>query len=54
MSKPVVLVVVVVVARQETALTWWHLEALKHADGLIEDVLQAADINNDGKISFDG
>ena len=29
-------------------------QALKNADSLIEDVLEFADMNNDGKISYEG
>jgi solute carrier family 25 phosphate transporter 23/24/25/41 len=35
-------------------LTKVPIAALKNADGLIEDVLQAADINNSGRIEYDG
>lgn len=31
-----------------------HVTALKDADNLISDILAAADIDRDGKISFDG
>jgi len=31
-----------------------HVTALKDADNLIGDILTAADIDRDGKISFDG
>jgi solute carrier family 25 phosphate transporter 23/24/25/41 len=30
------------------------IAALKNADDLIEDVLHAADINNSGRIEYDG
>lgn len=35
-------------------LTHVSIAALKNADGLIEDVLEAVDINNSGRIEYDG
>lgn len=31
-----------------------RIAALKNADNLVKDILYAADINQDGKISYDG
>ena len=41
-------------ANADTPLTWLSIAALKNADDLIEDVLHAADINNSGRIEYDG
>jgi solute carrier family 25 phosphate transporter 23/24/25/41 len=41
-------------ALTDRPLTEVSIVALKNADDLIEDVLQAADINNSGRIEYDG
>jgi hypothetical protein len=40
------------VATDKVAAKWFA--ALKNADNLVKDILHAADINQDGTISFEG
>lgn len=40
------------VAKSKVAAKWFA--ALKNADNLVKDILHAADINQDGEISFEG